>query len=86
MHERKTTPERLGAFSDAVIAVLITIMVLELEAPEEATFQALLPLWPTAVSYAGGDRRQGLGAPTHDPFEAAAPDDRAGQRMAIRQS
>jgi uncharacterized membrane protein len=52
MHERKTTPERLGAFSDAVIAVIITIMVLELEAPEEATFAALLPLWPTAVSYA----------------------------------
>lgn len=51
MHESKTTPERLGAFSDAVIAVIITIMVLELEAPEEATFAALLPLWPTAISY-----------------------------------
>jgi uncharacterized membrane protein len=51
--EHKTTAERLGAFSDAVIAVIITIMVLELKAPEEeATFSALLPLWPTAVSYA----------------------------------
>lgn len=50
--EHKTTAERLGAFSDAVIAVIITIMVLELKAPEEdATFSALLPLWPTAVSY-----------------------------------
>jgi uncharacterized membrane protein len=50
---RKTTAERLGAFSDAVIAVIITIMVLELKAPEEnATFSALLPLWPTAISYA----------------------------------
>ncbi len=51
--EHRTTAERLGAFSDAVIAVIITIMVLELKAPEEeATFSALLPLWPTAVSYA----------------------------------
>jgi uncharacterized membrane protein len=52
MHEQKTTPDRLGAFSDAVLAVIITIMVLELKAPEEATFPALLPLWPTAISYA----------------------------------
>jgi uncharacterized membrane protein len=44
--------ERLGAFSDAVIAVIITIMVLELKAPEDATFAALIPLWPTAISYA----------------------------------
>jgi uncharacterized membrane protein len=46
------SPDRLGAFSDAVIAVIITIMVLELEAPEEATFAALTGLWPTALSYA----------------------------------
>jgi uncharacterized membrane protein len=46
------SPERLGAFSDAVIAVIITIMVLELKAPEQATFAALLGLWPTALSYA----------------------------------
>ena len=52
MHEQKTTPDRLGAFSDAVLAVTITIMVLELKAPEEATFPTLLPLWPTAISYA----------------------------------
>lgn len=33
--------------------MIITIMVLELKAPEEdAAFSALLPLWPTAVSYA----------------------------------
>jgi TMEM175 potassium channel family protein len=50
MGEQKT--DRLAAFSDAVIAVIITIMVLELRAPEEPTFAALLPLWPTAISYA----------------------------------
>ncbi|HEY4250361.1 MAG TPA: TMEM175 family protein [Roseomonas sp.] len=52
MSERMATPERLGAFTDAVIAVIITIMVLELKAPEDAALSALLPLWPTAVSYA----------------------------------
>ena len=48
---RKATLERLGAFSDGVFAVLITIMVLELKPPEQPTFAALLPLWPTALSY-----------------------------------
>jgi uncharacterized membrane protein len=52
MHEQKMTADRLGTFTDAVIAVIITIMVLELKAPDEATFSALLPLWPTAISYA----------------------------------
>ncbi|MDE1996570.1 MAG: DUF1211 domain-containing protein [Rhizobiaceae bacterium] len=52
MLDQKTSAERLGAFSDAVIAVIITVMVLELKAPESPTFSALGPLWPTAVSYA----------------------------------
>lgn len=52
MTEEKITSERLSAFSDAVFAVIVTIMVLELEAPEEPTFSALLGLWPTAISYA----------------------------------
>jgi uncharacterized membrane protein len=52
MPQRRATVERLGTFSDGVFAVLITIMVLELRPPEEPTFAALLPLWPTALSYA----------------------------------
>lgn len=49
---RKATPERLSAFSDGVFAVLITVLVLELRPPERPTFQALLALWPTWLSYA----------------------------------
>jgi uncharacterized membrane protein len=41
----------MEAFSDGVIAILITIMVLELTVPEEATLAALRPLIPTFVSY-----------------------------------
>src|SRR5690349_13603393 len=48
----KITADRLAAFSDAVFAVIVTVMVLELRAPEQAAFSALLPLWPTAISYA----------------------------------
>ena len=42
---------RLEAFSDGVIAIIITIMVLELHAPEHATWAALTPLWPAFLSY-----------------------------------
>ncbi len=43
---------RLEAFSDGVIAIIITIMVLELKAPREPTLDALIRLWPVFFSYA----------------------------------
>jgi uncharacterized membrane protein len=51
MAKRKETIERLAIFSDGVFAVIITIMVLDLRPPEQPTFAAILPLWPTALSY-----------------------------------
>jgi len=42
---------RLEAFSDGVIAIIITIMVLELKVPYSPDFLALLPLWPVSMSY-----------------------------------
>jgi uncharacterized membrane protein len=42
---------RLEAFSDGVIAILITIMVLELKVPHGTTFATLAPLWPVFLSY-----------------------------------
>jgi uncharacterized membrane protein len=42
---------RLEAFSDGVIAILITILVLEMRAPHGATFAALVPLAPIFLSY-----------------------------------
>jgi TMEM175 potassium channel family protein len=52
MREEKISADRLAAFSDAVFAVIVTIMVLELKAPVESAFSALWPLWPTVISYA----------------------------------
>jgi TMEM175 potassium channel family protein len=52
MTHRRPTPERLGAFSDGVFAVIITIMVLKLKPPSQPSFATLLPLWPTGLSYA----------------------------------
>ena len=52
MSEEKETAHRLAAYSDAVFAVIVTVMVLELRAPDQSAFSALWPLWPTAISYA----------------------------------
>jgi uncharacterized membrane protein len=43
---------RLEAFSDGVIAIIITIMVLELRAPHGASLDSLRPLVPVFLSYA----------------------------------
>lgn len=42
---------RLEAFSDGVIAIIITIMVLEMKVPHEASWEALAGLWPVFISY-----------------------------------
>jgi uncharacterized membrane protein len=42
---------RIEAFSDGVIAIIITIMVLELRVPHEPTLAALGALWPVITSY-----------------------------------
>ena len=43
--------QRLEAFSDGVIAIVITIMVLELRVPHAATMHAVAELWPVFLSY-----------------------------------
>jgi uncharacterized membrane protein len=43
--------KRLEAFSDGVIAIIITIVVLELKVPHSPDFQVLLPLWSIFMSY-----------------------------------
>jgi uncharacterized membrane protein len=51
MTTKPPTPERLAGFSDGVLVVIITIMVLDLKAPHGANWSALVPLWPTFLSY-----------------------------------
>ncbi len=45
------TKSRLEAFSDGVVAIIITIMVLELKVPHDTSWQALKELWPVFLSY-----------------------------------
>lgn len=51
MVRQDMTKTRLEAFSDAVIAIIMTIMVLELRPPHEATLEALCKLYPTFGCY-----------------------------------
>jgi uncharacterized membrane protein len=45
------TKNRLEAFSDGVLAIIITIMVLELKVPHDPSLKALLPILPVFLSY-----------------------------------
>ena len=58
---------RLELFSDAVIAIIITITVLELRAPEGSALADLGRLWPTFATYA-------LSTPPADTPSTTAPD------------
>ena len=50
-HHPRMSRSRLEAFSDAVIAIVMTIMVLELVPPHGATFGDLAELWPIFIAY-----------------------------------
>jgi uncharacterized membrane protein len=52
MPHREMTTNRLEAFSDGVIAIIITIMVLELRAPAQPTLAAFIKVAPVFISYA----------------------------------
>jgi len=45
------TKGRLEAFSDGVLAIIITIMVLELKPPHSGSMASLVQLWPVMISY-----------------------------------
>jgi len=45
------TKGRLEAFSDGVLAIIITILVLELKIPHGTELRALAPLWPVFLAY-----------------------------------
>src|ERR1700726_4492696 len=51
LHFRRMRTNRLEAFSDGVIAILITIMVLELKAPHDPTPASLAKMWATFFAY-----------------------------------
>lgn len=51
MVQNRMKKSRLEAFSDGVIAILITILVLELKVPHGENFQALIPVTPVFLCY-----------------------------------
>jgi hypothetical protein len=60
MHEMTTN--RLEACSDGVIAIIITIMVLELRAPAQPTLAALVKVAPVFLSYQSSAKSLGIDA------------------------
>lgn len=44
--------DRLGAFNDAVLAIVMTIIVLEFSVPDPLTAESLLGMWPQVFAYA----------------------------------
>ncbi|MGH9361404.1 MAG: TMEM175 family protein [Thermoanaerobaculia bacterium] len=66
------TKGRLEAFSDAVIAILITIMVLELRVPHGADWIALRPLLPVFLTYVLSYAFLGIYWNNHHPMLHAA--------------
>jgi len=51
MSTGRGTADWMSSYSDAVFAVIVTIMVLQLKPPDSTRFSALFELWPTAISY-----------------------------------
>lgn len=51
LHGTTMKKQRMEAFSDGVIAILITIMVLELKVPHDTSLTALIGLYPVFLSY-----------------------------------
>ena len=52
MSARVMKAERLSAFTDGVLAIVLTIMVLELPVPHGESEQAMRPLWPSLGAHA----------------------------------
>lgn len=63
---------RLEAFSDGVLAIIITIMVLDLKVPHGADFAALAAQWPAFLSYVLSFAYVGIYWNNHHHFMRAA--------------
>src|SRR6218665_153968 len=76
-HQRLDT-SRLEAFSDGVLAIILTIMVLELKAPHGETLADLMQGWPVFLSYVLSFIYVGIYWNNHHHFMAAVQTVRGG--------